>query len=153
MAAVAGAIADFVGAGLADYSTDVIVENGGDIYIKSTRKRVVGIFAGTSPLTGKIGIEIDNKGIPLGVSTSSGTVGHSLSFGKADAVVVLAKTAVLSDAAATAIGNLIQGPENIPEGIEFARGIEDIKGIIIIIGDKMGAWGEVNICATNPGAV
>lgn len=151
MAAVAGAIADFAGAGLSDYSPDVIVENGGDIYIKSLHSRVVGIFAGNSPLTGKIGVEVKSKGIPLGVSTSSGTVGHSLSFGKADAVVVLAESAALSDAVATAVGNLIKEPENIPDGIEFARSIECVKGAIIIIGDKMGAWGEVNICATNPG--
>lgn len=148
MAAVAGAIAEFVGTRLLDFSPDVIIENGGDIYLKTTRSRVVGIYAGQSPLSGKIGIEIAPTETPLGVSTSSGTVGHSLSFGRADAAVVLAPSATLSDAAATALGNLIKQPADIPRGIEFACGIEGLKGVVIIIGDQMGVWGDVRICRT-----
>ncbi|MDI6814729.1 MAG: UPF0280 family protein, partial [Dehalococcoidales bacterium] len=83
---------------------------------------------------------------PLGICTSSGTVGHSLSYGKADAVVVLSKSAILADAAATAIGNLILQASNIPNGIEFAKGIEGLKGVIIIKDDKVGLWGEMKIC-------
>ncbi|MDD5037840.1 MAG: UPF0280 family protein, partial [Dehalococcoidales bacterium] len=114
MAAVAGAIAEFVGTELLAFSPEVIIENGGDIYLKSLKKRKVGIYAGKSPLSGNIILEIEAKETPLGICTSSGTVGHSLSFGKADAVVVLAKSATLADAAATAIGNLIKQPEDIP---------------------------------------
>ncbi|MBA7711291.1 hypothetical protein ES703_120249 [subsurface metagenome] len=127
MASVAGAIAEFVGDELLAFSPEIIVENGGDIYLKSSRKRIVGIYAGKSPLTGKIGLEINEEDTPLGVCTSSGTVGHSLSYGKADAVVVLSKSATLADAAATAIGNLITQPDDIPQGIEFAKGIEGQK--------------------------
>lgn len=146
MAAVAGAIAEFVGNELLDFSPEIIVENGGDIYLKSLKKRLIGIYAGKSPLTGKIKLEIDGKDTPLGVCTSSGTVGHSLSFGKADAVVVLSKSAALADAAATAIGNLIVRTDDIPRGIEFAQGIEGLKGLLIIKDDKMGLWGGVKIC-------
>lgn len=146
MAAVAGAIAEFVGTELLAYSPEIIIENGGDIYLKSLRKRRIGIYAGKSPLSGKIGVEIDGDGIPLGICTSSGTVGHSLSFGKADAIVVLSPSTTLADAAATAIGNLIKQASDIPAGIEFAKGIEDLKGVLIIIGDKMGLWGRVKIC-------
>ncbi|GAI25330.1 unnamed protein product, partial [marine sediment metagenome] len=86
MASVAGAIAEFVGTELLAFSPEIIVENGGDIYLKSLGKRLVGIYAGESPLTGKIGLEITGTDTPLGICTSSGTVGHSLSYGKADAV-------------------------------------------------------------------
>ena len=146
MASVAGAIAEFVGNELLPFSPEVIVENGGDIFLKSLSKRIVGIYAGESPLTGKIGLEINSEDTPLGICTSSGTVGHSLSYGKADAVVVLSKSATLADAAATAIGNLIAQPSDIPNGIEFAKGVEGLKGVIIIKGDKVGLWGEVKIC-------
>ena len=146
MASVAGAIAEFVGNELLPFSPEVIVENGGDIFLKSLSKRIVGIYAGESPLTGKIGLEINSEDTPLGICTSSGTVGHSLSYGKADAVVVLSKSATLADAAATAIGNLIAQPSDIPNGIEFAKGVEGLKGVIIIKGDKAGLWGEVKIC-------
>ena len=146
MASVAGAIAEFVGNELSAFSPEIIIENGGDIYLKSLEKRIVGIYAGKLPLTGKIGLEINGQDTPLGICTSSGTVGHSLSYGKADAVVVLSKSATLADAAATAIGNLIVQPGDIPNGLEFANGIDGLKGVIIIKGDRVGLWGEVNIC-------
>jgi ApbE superfamily uncharacterized protein (UPF0280 family) len=149
MASVAGAIAEFVGKELVAFSPEVIIENGGDIYLKSLRQRVVGIYAGKSPLTGKVGLEINGEETPLGVCTSSGTVGHSLSFGQADAVVVLAPSATLADAAATAIGNIIKQADDIPRGIELAQGISGLKGLVIIKDDKMGIWGEVKICSTS----
>jgi len=143
MAAVAGAIAEAVGSELLELSPEVIVENGGDIYLKSLTKRLIGIYAGKSPLTGRVGLEIKGKDTPLGVCTSSGTVGHSLSLGKADAVIVLSPSTALADAAATAIGNRILKPEDIPGGIEFARSIKGLKGVIIIQGEQVGVWGEV----------
>ncbi|MCD6300297.1 MAG: UPF0280 family protein [Dehalococcoidales bacterium] len=146
MASVAGAIAEFVGNELLALSPEIIVENGGDIYLKSQTKRIIGIYAGESPLTGKIGLEIEGEDTPLGICTSSGTVGHSLSYGKADAVVVVSKSATLADAAATATGNLITQPGDISTGIEFARGIEGLAGVLIIQGKDMGVWGKVKIC-------
>jgi len=150
MAAVAGAIAEFVGNELLAFSPEIIVENGGDIYMKSLEKRIAGIHAGKSPLTDKIGLEINGEDTPLGICTSSGTVGHSLSYGNADAVIVLSESAALADAAATAIGNLIKQSSDIPSGIDFAKGIEGLKGVVIIKGDDMGLWGEVKICQTLP---
>ena len=149
MAAVAGAIAEHVGEELLAFSPEIIIENGGDIYLKLLKKRVVGIFAGESPLTGKIGIEIDPGDTPLGVCTSSGTVGHSLSFGKADAAVAIASSATLADAAATAIGNRVKQASDIASAIEFSQGIAGLRGALIIIGDKIGAWGEVKLCETS----
>ncbi|MFH0847237.1 MAG: UPF0280 family protein [Chloroflexota bacterium] len=148
MAAVAGAIAEFVGTELLPFSSEIIIENGGDIYLRSSEKRRVGIYAGASPLSGRVGLEIDPEDTPIGISTSSGTVGHSLSFGRADAVTVLASSATFSDAAATAIGNMITVPEDIQKGIAFARGIKDIMGLVIIIGEKVGVWGKVKLCET-----
>ena len=146
MAAVAGAIAEFVGNELLTFSPEIIVENGGDIYLRSLEKRLIGIYAGKSPLTGKIGLEINGGDTPLGICTSSGTVGHSLSLGKADAAVVLSDSTTLADAAATAIGNLVSKPADIARGIEFGESIAGVKGIIIIKDDSIGLWGDVKIC-------
>jgi len=126
MASVAGAIAELIGNELLAFSPEVIVENGGDIFLKSLGKRIIGIYAGKSPFTGKIGLEINGRDTPLGICTSSGTVGHSLSSGKADAVIVLSKSTPLADAAATAIGNLIIQPDDISKGIDFAKGIDGL---------------------------
>ena len=150
MAAVAGAIAEFVGRELMAFSPEVIVENGGDIYLKSLKKRVIGIYAGKSSMTGQIGLEIEGSATPLGICTSSGTVGHSLSYGRADAVTTLAGSAALADAAATAIGNLVRRPADIAGGLEMARSIEGLKGVVIIVGGDMGFSGEVKICHTSP---
>jgi ApbE superfamily uncharacterized protein (UPF0280 family) len=82
----------------------------------------------------------------LGICTSSGTVGHSLSYGQADAAVVLAESAILADAAATAIGNLVVNADDIPRVVEFARTISDLVGVVIVKDDRVGAWGEVELC-------
>ncbi len=148
MASVAGAISELVGYELLDFTPEVIIENGGDIFIKSLRKRLVGIYAGDSPLTGKIGFEIDAADTPIGISTSSGTVGHSLSFGKADAVVTVCRSSALADAAATAIGNVVMSADTIADGIELAKGIPNLRGVIIIKDDQMGAWGNIKLCQT-----
>ena len=143
MAAVAGAVAEYVGRDLLRHSSEIIVENGGDIFIKSKKNRQFGVFAGDSPLTGKLKFEIMAHDTPLGVCTSSGTVGHSLSFGKADAACIIAKDAALSDAVATAACNMVKGPADIEKAVEFARSIEGVLGVIVILGKKFGTWGKV----------
>ena len=145
MAAVAGAISEYVGIDLLNYTDEILLENGGDIFLSSKTNKNVLIYAGSSPFSNKIALEIPGNHTPLGICTSSGTLGHSLSFGKADAVVILAKDTLLADAAATSICNMIQSYNDIEPGIAFAKSIYGIEGILIIIGDKMGLWGEINL--------
>jgi hypothetical protein len=145
MAAVAGAMAQSVSKDLLQLSNEVIVENGGDIYLATTKKRIIGIYAGASPLSMKIGIVIEPGETPLGICTSSGTVGHSLSFGKSDAVCVLSKSAALADAAATAVGNIVREKKDIERGLERGKEIEGVSGVLIIVGEKMGAWGDIHL--------
>jgi len=145
MAAVAGAIAEAVGRDLLAFSPEIIVENGGDIFLKISRKRLVGIYAGQSPFTKKIALEILPGETPLGISTSSGTIGHSLSLGSADAVIVLSSSAALADAAATALGNIVKTVDDIPNVIEEAQSIKGLDGVVAIIGDKMSVWGKMRI--------
>jgi len=146
MAAVAGAIAEYVGKELLPFSREVIVENGGDVFLKTQKTRSIGIFAGkSSPFTGKLALRVEPKETPLGICTSAGTVGHSLSFGKCDAAILLSASAALADAAATAVGNLIQSADDIPRGIDFAKGVEGIRGVIIIKDDRIGVWGDVRL--------
>lgn len=145
MAAVAGAIAEYVGKELIPFSSEIIIGNGGDIFMVSKKRRNIKIYAGNSSLTGKIALQIEPEDTPLGICTSSGTFGHSFSFGKADAVIVIAKSTSLADASATAIGNLVKSVEHIPRAIEFAQGIKGLRGIVIIKDYEMKTWGEVKI--------
>jgi ApbE superfamily uncharacterized protein (UPF0280 family) len=148
MAAVAGAIAEFVGRDLLNTGLqEIMVENGGDIFIKRNKECVAAIFAGRSPLNQKVGLRIPPRLMPVGLCTSSGTVGHSLSLGNADSVTVLAPSALLADAAATRLGNEVSAgdQENINKVLEVAKTIPGLLGVIIICGKNMGAWGEIDL--------
>lgn len=145
MAAVAGAIAQHVGQGLLTYTDEVIVENGGDNFMKINKKIVVGIYAGKSPLSMRIGLEVDSRRQPVAVCTSSGTIGHSLSMGRADAACVLADSCALADAAATAIGNVVQRENHIQGSVDFGRSIDGVRGILVVMGGQIGLWGDLNL--------
>jgi len=145
MAAVAGAMAEFVGKELLAYTSEVIVENGGDIFLKIKQPRKVGIFAGSSPFSEKIAIEVDPRPHSFSVCTSSGTVGPSFSFGKADAVVIVASNAALADAAATAVGNVVKEISDIDKGLQVGKKIKGLDGILIIKDDHLGVLGKIKI--------
>jgi len=145
MAAVAGAMAEHVGTELLLHTEEIVVENGGDIFMKTKGPVTIGIFAGSSPLSLRIGLRIDSGNKPFAACTSSGTVGHSLSLGKADAVSVVSDSCSLADAAATAIGNLIQSKNDIQQALDIGKQIEGVNGLVIIIGDAIGMWGDLEI--------
>jgi len=145
MAAVAGAMAEFVSKDLLKVSKQVIVENGGDIYLVTSRERRIGVYAGASPLSMKLAIIVLPEESPLGVCTSSGTVGPSLSFGKADAVCILSKSACLADAVATTVGNVVREKKDIERGLEIGKEVEGVLGALIILGERMGAWGNIRL--------
>lgn len=145
MAAVAGAVAEFTGKKLLEDSNEVIVENGGDIFMKLDTDAVFGIHAGNSVLSMKTGVRIQNPGSPIALCTSSGTLGHSKSFGRADAATVVARSCALADAAATALGNRVNTESDIEAAIEQGAAIPGIQGIIIIKGKSLGAWGDLEL--------
>lgn len=145
MAAVAGAVAEHVGSDLLAQSPEVIVENGGDVFLKTNGPSIVGIFAGKSPLSLRIGIRVHSENEPISVCTSSGTVGHSKSMGKADAVCVISRSCCLADALATAIGNLVSRESDISKSIEFGKQVPGVQGIVIIADKKIGAWGDIEM--------
>ncbi len=145
MAAVAGIVAERVGLYLLETAEEVIVENGGDIFLKVNEPVAVGIFAGSSSSSGKLALQIDPGQTPLGICTSSGTVGPSVSFGCADAAIAIAPSVPLADAAATALGNRVRGEEDLHEAIAFARKVKGLTGALLIIGDKIAAWGDIRL--------
>jgi len=143
MASVAGAVSEFVGKDLFNQTENLIIENGGDIFLRSKSKLIVAIYAGESALSYKINISVNSEETPLGICTSSATVGPSLSFGKADAVCVISKSATLADAAASAIGNRVKSKKDIKAALDYGIKIHGVTGIIIIYGDDMGVIGDV----------
>lgn len=146
MASVAGAIAQFLGRDLLGKGfRDVIIENGGDIFIKRTRPVKVGLYAGRNKKLNKISLKIEPEETPLGICTSSATLGHSVSFGNADNVVIIAANAILADAMATAVCNMVKSADDIKRAIKFGSSIKGVKGIIIIFGNILATWGKVEL--------
>lgn len=142
MAAVAGTIAQYTGRKLLDETDQVIVENGGDIFVKSDTTTVFTIYAENTPFSMKCGIEIQKQDKPYGICTSSGTLGHSKSFGKADAAMVFSDSCPLADAMATALGNRIKKARDIQKTIDWGKTVQGVRGIVLIKGEKIGIWGE-----------
>lgn len=148
MAAVAGTISEFsmnflVKSG-AKYA---IIENGGDIAIKSNKDVVMGLYAGTSSLSGQIGFKIKYEKTPMGICTSSGTVGHSISLGNADSVTVFADRASIADALATSIANEAKGDLEQDAVQSCLAKAEDFKpyfrGVMVIVGESAGTIGNI----------
>lgn len=146
MAAVAGAIAARVGQALVALSGEVIVENGGDIFLHLKGPATVSLYAGRSPLSHRVGLNLTpHRTGAWGVCTSSGTVGPSLSLGRADAACVVAADAALADACATALGNRVTEAAAIPAALDWIATIPGLRGAVVIVGDRLGAWGEIEL--------
>lgn len=151
MAAVAGALAEAVACGLKPHSANVLVENGGDLFIRHDAPLTVAVAAGPSPLSMRIGIRLTNCSRGRAICTSSASVGHSLSLGAADAVCAIAVSGALADAAATAIGNHVQSEDDIRSAIDFGRTIDGVEGLLVIKGRASGAWGDLSLVPLAPG--
>lgn len=148
MAAVAGAVAQYVAEQLLHDSSNIIVENGGDIFMHSTSARKVALLS--EPESGaRIGLTIEAKDFPVSICSSSGTIGHSLSLGSGDLVTVRSKDARFADAAATALANLLKSPSHVAEVIEKARTLEEhgLDGVFVQYDSKIGAWGNLELIA------
>lgn len=143
MAAVAGAVAQFVGQGLLECSSRVMVENGGDVFVAGEGACRAAVYAGENNPSIDIIVEGGKEGI--GICTSSATVGPSLSMGSADAVTIISRTAVIADAAATAFSNSVRSVEDIEPVIRRAADEPEITGIVIVMGDRIGMWGELQL--------
>ena len=147
MSAVAGAVARYVALALKEKFgiTEILIENGGDIYADIQEDIDISVFAGASPLSEKVGLHINAKDAPLGICTSSGTVGPSLSFGKADAVMIICQDVLLADSYATKFANFVRKAEDINPVLEKISQIKEIISAIIIKDDKMGVVGKFEL--------
>jgi ApbE superfamily uncharacterized protein (UPF0280 family) len=148
MAAVAGSISQLSLSYLLEKGTKYsIIDNGGDIALKTNEKVTIGLYSGISSLSGSIGFQIKAKQTPIGICTSSGTVGHSISFGRSDSVTVFASKSSLADALATSIANNAQGITNQDAVQNCLNRADDFKenfrGIIVVVGEHAGTIGKI----------
>lgn len=145
MAAVAGAIAEFTGKELARESDEIIIENGGDLWLMIKKPVQINIYTESVYFKNAISINVRPEDTPCGICTSSGKIGHSFSYGKADSVTVISNNTPFADAAATATANLIQDEESIEKALDFCMSMEQTRGIIIIYRDTLALQGAVEL--------
>jgi ApbE superfamily uncharacterized protein (UPF0280 family) len=144
MAAVAGAMAQCAAeAALEDGASEVIVDNGGDIYLRIARPALIGLGTGTAELANRLAFSLQTNDTPIAICSSSGKMGHSKSLGKCNLATVVAKDAALADAAATQAANLVTTIEDVDSALEHIVGIEGVAGVMIIMNNHVGLAGQL----------
>lgn len=144
MAAVAGAVAEYIAKFCLDFSQEVLVENGGDIYIFSNRPRTIALLAEPQS-DATLALELTAEMFPLAVCSSSATIGHSLSFGEGELATVIAQDASLADAAATAFCNMLQSPNDIAKMLHAAENMPGVLGAFAQCKGQVGLWGQMQL--------
>ena len=144
MAAVAGAMAQCAAeAGMKAGAREVIVENGGDIYIKAAEPVIIALNAGTAKLSNRLGFSLQPSDTPISICSSSGQMGHSTSLGTCDLATVVAKDAALADAAATQAANLVNSEDDVNSALERIAAIEGVGGVVMVKNDRVGLAGKL----------
>lgn len=145
MAAVAGAVAELVGRELLIHSPSVIVENGGDIWLNSPDTVVIAVYAKNIYFRDNIALRINSGQMPCSVCTSTPRLGHSLSFGKADSVTIVARGGALADAAATMTCNMVQDENDMESALDRAMSVPGVSGGLIVFRDKLAIQGDIEL--------
>jgi ApbE superfamily uncharacterized protein (UPF0280 family) len=144
MAAVAGAMAQLgAEAALSAGAEEAIVDNGGDIYLKAVEPVLIALGTGTAKLADRLAFSVEPDETPLAICSSSGRMGHSMSFGRCDLATIVAKDAALADAAATQAGNLVRTVEDVDAALEKIMRIEGVDGVMLVKDDRVGLAGHL----------
>ena len=144
MAAVAGAMAQCAGRAALDAgASEVIVDNGGDVYICAVGPVIIGLKTGTTDLADRLAFSLQADDTPISICSSSGKMGHSMSLGECDLATVVAKDTALADAAATQAANLVRNVDDIDPTLENIAAIEGVDGVMIIKDARVGLAGKL----------
>ncbi|MFA6816791.1 MAG: UPF0280 family protein [Lentisphaeria bacterium] len=145
MAAVAGAIAQCSAEAAlkAGATGEIIIENGGDLYVSSKKPVRISIYAGQNSPFNNLAFVLQPASLPLAVCSSSAKMGNSNSLGNCQLATVFAKNASLADAAATQACNLIQSSHDLEKILATLQEIDGIDGLFAICDNKIGLSGNI----------
>ena len=145
MAAVAGVVCDYLAGRLQKYCDCLIIENGGDVYIKSNKDVNVGVYIRNKYFKNSVALKVRAGDTPCGLCSSSSKFGHSLSFGHCDLAVVSARSVISADGAATAVANSVNNASDVKLTLNYFKKFDSIDGILIIKDDNIGLWGNIEL--------
>lgn len=153
MAAVAGVMAQMAGeAARRAGASEVIVDNGGDVYLCLRAPAQIVIDAGHAAISARLAFWVRPEETPLAICSSSGRMGRSMSLGTCDLATVVAPDAGLADAAATQAANLVRSEEDVPRALERMAAIHGISGVLIAQGGHVGMIGRLPRLVRSSGA-
>lgn len=144
MAAVAGAMSLMAAqAALKAGADEVIVDNGGDIFLKLSAPAVIGVYSGPEAKLNKLAFQLTPEDTPLSICASSGRMGHSMSLGLCDLAITVAGDAALADAAATLAANLVKTADDVEAALDKVMEVEGLDGVMIIKSGRVGMAGKL----------
>ena len=155
MACVAGAISELsLNYLIGNDSKYSIVENGGDIALINDEEVLCGIYSNNQVLGNDIAFKLKPRRDPLGICTSSGKIGHSISFGQADSVTVISRSSSIADGLATRIANEVTGEtgeDKLSNALECCENYREFfDGVLVISQSHVGTVGKLpKIVETN----
>jgi ApbE superfamily uncharacterized protein (UPF0280 family) len=145
MAAVAGSLCEFISRDIQKDTRYLIIENGGDVFVKSNKDIVLSVFLKNNYFRNGLKLKIDKKLLPCGIASSSGTFGHSLSLGRCDIALVVARNAVIADAAATAFANSVKSKTDLEEAVNRMKDREGIFGLLAVKEEMLAIYGQISL--------
>jgi ApbE superfamily uncharacterized protein (UPF0280 family) len=151
MAAVAGTTAELAAKRSEDKArsfgvSEIIIENGGDIFILPLERSnpvIAGIFSGLQSKFSSLALKIEPGLQGTALCSSSGRMGHSLSFGDCDLCTVVSSDASLADAAATLGGNMVKTEADLSLTAKHIAAIKGVDGVLLIKNDKLAVAGQM----------
>jgi len=143
MATVAGAIAQAaLDAMASEGCTHAWVDNGGDIALVLESPITLEVF--TTPGSSKaFAFDLRTTGRKMGICSSSGRLGHSISFGDSDVAVAIADDAVVADAFATALGNEVKDRESLGRCFDTLNNTKSVIGGLVMMDGEVAIYGTV----------
>ncbi len=145
MAAVAGSLCEFISRDIQNSVRYLMIENGGDVYIKSSKDAVISVFFKNNYFRNGLKLKVEKKLLPCGIASSSGTFGHSVSLGKSDIALVLAENAIVADAAATAFANSIKSKTDLEKAVNLMKDKKGILGLLAVKDEMIAIYGQIKL--------
>ena len=140
-----GALVEFVGRAMARSRAEIGVSCGGDHYIATKRRARLLVYRTPGAPRGGLAVVVKPELGPHGIYTTMGR--PHLPADSADAVVVVARSCILADAAAAGASAILVKPGSFRRALSYLQGLEGVYGAMVLRGERIGMAGGLELAA------